>query len=270
VSTISYVCHTGNAETAAWLTTNYPHIPQTTNFDTVLTSEVEAIVIATPITTHYDLTSQALKAHKHVFVEKPVTTTFEEAKKLEALSAQSGKKIFIGHVFLYSEIYEKLQEILSADKPVLVDFEWNKYGTFKEKLIDNLLSHELSLAISLLGIPQSIVAEYQHGICTENDLALYNLKYANVQCKIFINRISPIKTKNIEIWTEKKEVYVWNNSTLLQLDKQSKTFKEIFKELEKPLTRECSHFIKCLSSDENPKADILMGIEIASLLSNLN
>jgi len=62
---------------------------------------IDAIVIAAPAVAHYDLTRQALNAGKHVFVEKPLSLTYEDGKKLVALGHEKGKTLFVGQILHY-------------------------------------------------------------------------------------------------------------------------------------------------------------------------
>jgi predicted dehydrogenase len=75
--------------------------------------EIDAVVIATPASTHYTFTKRALLAGKHVLVEKPITTSSAEAEELEGLAREKGRVLLVGHVFLYNEAVRRLKEIVS-------------------------------------------------------------------------------------------------------------------------------------------------------------
>jgi predicted dehydrogenase len=81
----------------------YPAVETTTSFDEVLADDrVEAVAIVTPVSTHFPLASAALNAGKHVFVEKPLAASSEEAEALIALADEKGLVLMPGHTFLYS------------------------------------------------------------------------------------------------------------------------------------------------------------------------
>ena len=75
-------------------------------FEEALESDVDAVVIATPIRTHYELARQALEQGKHVLVEKPLTASSAEAEKLIALADSVGRVLMVGHTFMYNPAVE--------------------------------------------------------------------------------------------------------------------------------------------------------------------
>jgi predicted dehydrogenase len=93
----------------------YPAIPGTTSFDALLEDPtVDAIAIATPVSTHADLCAKALEAGKHVFVEKPLAATSEEAEGLLALAQANDLVLMPGHTFLYSPPVVMIRELISS------------------------------------------------------------------------------------------------------------------------------------------------------------
>ena len=102
--------HNGNPDTQDWIKNNYPDQSISLDYFDILNDDsIDAIVIATPINSHYQIAKDALNAGKHVFVEKPITMNSEQAKILVDLA---GKRIlFVGHIFLLKiflrELYAK-------------------------------------------------------------------------------------------------------------------------------------------------------------------
>src|ERR1035438_3165961 len=78
----------------------YPSLKAYSDFSDLLSSDVDAIVIATPISTHYELAKRALLAEKHVFVEKPLAHTSELAHELVQIATDQNKTLFTGHTFI--------------------------------------------------------------------------------------------------------------------------------------------------------------------------
>lgn len=74
--------------------------------------EVEAVVIVTPAATHYALTKRALEAGKHVFCEKPLTIEVAEGEEVCALADQAGRKLMVGHTFLFNNAVLKLKQLV--------------------------------------------------------------------------------------------------------------------------------------------------------------
>jgi predicted dehydrogenase len=93
----------------------YPATRTTTHFDRVLTDPaVDTVVIATPVHTHYSLAAKALRAGKHVFVEKPLAPSSTMADDLAAMAAERGLVLMCGHTFVYSPPVRAIKRMLEA------------------------------------------------------------------------------------------------------------------------------------------------------------
>ena len=102
-------------EALAQIGRRYPGLRQTTEFAEVLAdSEVEAVVVATPISTHYPLARAALEAGKHTFVEKPLAGSLAEATQLAALAQELGLVLMPGHTFLYSPPVQAIRDLIAS------------------------------------------------------------------------------------------------------------------------------------------------------------
>jgi predicted dehydrogenase len=101
------------AERLSAISRRFPAVRTTTSYDEVLADPlVDAVVIATPISTHYPLGSAALRAGKHVFVEKPLAASSEHATAMIELADSAGLVLMPGHVFLYSPPVMKIKSLL--------------------------------------------------------------------------------------------------------------------------------------------------------------
>src|SRR4030042_1581336 len=81
--TFKYFLGAGSTENAAWVKENYPNIRKAKNLKQILNdSEISSVIIATPISSHFEIAKRSLIAKKHVFVEKPACTTEQQAKEL--------------------------------------------------------------------------------------------------------------------------------------------------------------------------------------------
>jgi predicted dehydrogenase len=93
----------------------YPSARATTDLEEVLESpDVDAMVIATPVFTHFDLAAESLRAGKHTFVEKPLAPSSAEAEELVDLASERGLKLLCGHTFVYSPPVQAVRELISA------------------------------------------------------------------------------------------------------------------------------------------------------------
>jgi predicted dehydrogenase len=111
---VRWICDL-NTERLAKYRLRYPATRVTTQLSRVLSdADVEAVIIATPVHTHYDLAAQALVAGKHVFVEKPLAPSSELADDLAALASEQERTLMCGHTFVYSPPVRAVKRMLQA------------------------------------------------------------------------------------------------------------------------------------------------------------
>ena len=95
----------------------YPNVLTTTDANELIDHpEVDAVVIATPVSTHCDLGMRALKANKHVWVEKPLAATSDEARRLRDEAATRGQVLMVDHTFVYTGAVRKISELVRTGR----------------------------------------------------------------------------------------------------------------------------------------------------------
>ena len=250
-SKISYVkkCSgLGNTKNISWLKKNYPSIQYVSDQKEIFTDkEIDAVIIATPINTHYNLVKKALLLKKHVFVEKPLSSTLSKAEELIKIAKKNNLVLFVGQIFIFNEILKKVIEISKRENIVYVNFVWNKFGTFDEDIFLNLVSHDLSIILTLFGKPKKIKLVNAFGFISKCDIVTLTLELPkNKKCQIHINRCSNYKQKHITIFTQ-KNIYIWDDCRLYKNNKKSNSFRLVFESRHTPLEIECKEFIKKLN-----------------------
>ena len=114
-SQVTMVCDM-NQKTLVKVKNAYQQIHVTIDSDELIqNSKIDAIAIATPVFTHYDLAKKALEAGKCVFMEKPFTYTVAEAEDLVELAAKKNLKIMVDHTFLYTGAVRKIRQLIDED-----------------------------------------------------------------------------------------------------------------------------------------------------------
>lgn len=143
----------------------HPNTRTTTDFDELLADpELDAIVLATPVFTHHELTSAALRAGKHVFVEKPLAGSSEEAEDLFEVAVECDRTLMCGHTFLYSPPVRRIKEILDAGELgelYFVSSSRTNLGPYRSdvSVLFDLGPHDFSMLIYWLGaVPERISA----------------------------------------------------------------------------------------------------------------
>jgi predicted dehydrogenase len=193
----------------------FPAVHTTTNFNDLLADPaIDAVAIATPVNTHYELAMAALKAGKHVWVEKPMTETVEQAKRLVEEAERRGKVLHVDHTFIYTGAVQKMAEIIKADelgKIFYYDSIRVNLGLFQRdvSVISDLAVHDFSILDHLFGEqPSAVTASgMNHFPGTPENLAYVTLYYdsgmiAHVNC----SWLAPVKVRQILVGGSKKMV----------------------------------------------------------------
>jgi predicted dehydrogenase len=217
-SQVTMVCDM-NAQTLKKVKKLYPHIRVTTDCPAMIKDpEVDAIAIATPVFTHFDLAKAALEEGKSVFVEKPFTYTVSEAEALVELAQKKNLKIMVDHTFLYTGAVRKIKQLI--EDHVLGDLYYFdsvrvNLGLFQHdvNVVWDLAPHDISIMHYLIGDkPQAVVATGAgHFGRKLEDIAYLTVYYPrNVIAHINVNWLSPVKVRTTLIGGKKK-MLVWND-----------------------------------------------------------
>ena len=100
----------GNQDAMKRASKAYPHITVTSNYNDILISpDIDAVAVITPVSTHFELTKKALENGKHVFVEKPFTSSVAEAEKLIELAEKKKLTIMVDHTFIFTGAVRKIK-----------------------------------------------------------------------------------------------------------------------------------------------------------------
>jgi predicted dehydrogenase len=156
VADLAWICDSSQ-ERLEVVARRYPAARATTDYDELLSdAAVEAVVIATPVPTHYELARAALGAGKHVFVEKPPAMRADEMEELVRLAEDSGLVLMPGHLLLYHPGVRKLKELVdSGDLGDVLCVYGNRQnlGTIRtnENALWSLGVHDLSVILNLVG-----------------------------------------------------------------------------------------------------------------------
>jgi predicted dehydrogenase len=156
VADLAWICDSAQERLDA-LARRYPGAHATADYDELLSdASVEAVVIATPVPTHYDLARAALGAGKHVFVEKPPAMRAGEMEELVQLAEAAGRVLMPGHLLLYHPGVRKLKELVdSGDLGDVLCVYGNRQnlGTIRtnENALWSLGVHDLSVILNLIG-----------------------------------------------------------------------------------------------------------------------
>lgn len=176
--------------------------------------EIDAVVVATPVQTHYKIAKAALNAGKHVLVEKPLTDSVETSEELVAIANEKGLILMVDHVFIYSAPVMKIKEILdSGDLGELyfIDSIRINLGLFQHdvNVVWDLAPHDVSIVYFLLRrLPKSVAAFGSvHAGGGIEDVAYMNLDFGSgLIANFHLNWLSPVKVRHILIGASQKSI----------------------------------------------------------------
>ena len=147
------VVTTGSSSSTRWLQESLPGTTPTDDLAEVLGSgRSEAVVVATPWVSHFEIVRQALEAGLHVFVEKPICATIEEAVEVRELALANDLELFVGYVYLFDPSFVELVGLVAKDGVQRVVASWNRPG-LEGTAAYELLPHDIAILTQLLFDP---------------------------------------------------------------------------------------------------------------------
>lgn len=188
----------------------FPEIQTEKDFDKVL-KNVDIVAITTPVDSHFNLAKAAISAGKHVWVEKPFTSTSEQAIELIALAEEKNVRIFVDHTFIYTGAVRKVKELIAAGELgeiIYFDSVRINLGLFQHdvNVIWDLAPHDLSIMFYLLN--KKPVAVSANGIANyydhENIAHLSVYFENNCFAHFHVNWTSPVKIRRMLVGGKKK------------------------------------------------------------------
>ncbi|MGI9214553.1 MAG: Gfo/Idh/MocA family oxidoreductase [Gammaproteobacteria bacterium] len=260
-------------------------------FAEVLKSDCSGVVIAVPAAQHFDLAQRALKAGKHVFVEKPLSLKVKDAQKLCDLARETKKKLMVGHLLQYHPAFLELKRLIKLGKLGRLQYIYSNrlnLGKFRneENILWSFAPHDISMILSLAGdLPETV---YATGICHLNpiiqDITTTHLSFKQgMQAHIFVSWLHPYKEQKLVAvgdrgmavfddglsWSEKLKLYPHQVTWVDGLPQPEKAgVINVPLEGAEPLKLECQHFIDCIGHDQIPRTDGLEGLEVLRVLDS--
>jgi predicted dehydrogenase len=284
-----------SAERLRTLKTRYPGVPMTQNYRDLLTDATDAIIIATPVKTHYGLAQEVLGAGKHVLIEKPLTSTSAEGLGLIRLAERNGLALMVGHTFEYNPAVIALRDIIrSGDigRVLYVDAARLNLGQFRHdvNVVWDLAPHDISIMNFLLEEEPTHVSA-RGSMCVHpqrHDVAYLEMRYPDgIMGHIHVSWLEPAKVRRFTVvGDEKMVVYndVASEEKLRIYDKgvtkapSSGDFAEFQLSYRyggvaippvpggEPLKIEISHFIDCIRRGAVPQSDGWCGLRVTRVL----
>ena len=277
-----------NPERQAYVRANFPRSEVVVSVDAILNDpEIDAVIVATPASSHYALAKQVLESGKHVFVEKPLATSTAEADELVQLAEKTGKTLMVGHTFLYNAAVRYAKKLVNDDELGQLYYIYSQRLNLGQVRSDvnawwNLAPHDVSILMYFMNgeLPLSVsavgVSYIQPGI---EDVVFATLKWASgVTGHIHVSWLDPGKIRKMTLVGSRKMVVYddVSDDKIMISDKgvdrvpkigermdydQSGGYQLIHRtgdillpkiNFQEPLKTEAAHFLECLRKEQQP------------------
>ena len=298
---VKYVCDLDNSQLAK-VNKLYPNISTTNDFNIILNDKsIDAVVIATPVHTHFYLAKQALQDGKHVWIEKPMTASAIESEELIEIAKSKSLILHVDHTFIYTPAVRKIKEMIT--KYELGDIHYfdtvrvNR-GLFQHdvNVIWDLAPHDISILNFLTN--KKVISVRADGMSFHNynDKKIESIAYLTVELEnnsiahFHVNWMSPVKIRQIIIGGSKKMLVFDDNEPMAKLkiydsgvSIQSRD--DIYNALiqyrtgdmyspaianYEALAAECKHFYECIKQGKDTDTSGESGLYVVRILESAN
>jgi predicted dehydrogenase len=274
----------------------YPSVKTSSDYRDLLGDpSIDAIVLATPVSTHFELAMQVLHSGKHVFVEKPMTTSVEQGERLLEYAARCKRKIMVDHTFVFTGAVRKIKELVDTKQLgqlYYYDSVRVNLGIFQHdvNVLWDLAAHDISIMDYVLGVQPSVIAAtgIAHVPGQPKDVAYLTCMFnGNLIAHFHVNWLSPVKVRRTLIGGDRRmivyddvepseKVKIYNKGIALMNGPESKyelmvsyrTGDMWAPQLDttEALKLEALHFIDCLKQDKDPLTDGAVGLRVVRIL----
>jgi predicted dehydrogenase len=276
----------------------YPQLSTYYTVDDLLNADVDAVLIATPISTHYELARQALASGKHVFVEKPLADSSSRATELVALAKRANRILMTGHTFIYSPAVVKVRELIEAGALGAIhyiSFSRVNLGLYQKDVdvVWDLAVHDISILLYWLD-DFPVEASCFGRSCIQQskyDVAFLWFKFpSGVVASCEVSWLSPQKMRRTCIvGSERMVVYddtepsekikVYDSGVVVHTPSTFGEFQLTYRmgdvvspnlDNREPLANEIEHFVKCIQTGSAPRTDGQFGVDVVKAIEMAN
>ena len=269
----------------------FPDVSFTDSFDSVIQcNNINAVAIATPAVTHFELVKQSLLAGKDVFVEKPLALTVRDGEELVNLAREKERILMVGHILQYHPAVTRLREIISSGTLGKIQYIYsNRLNIGKLRTEENILwsfaPHDISAILMLLNEEPIRVSSFGGAYLNKHvlDTTLTIMEFKNgVKAHIFVSWIHPYKEQKLivvgskamavfdDVSSEKLFIYPhkieWKNGKIPIAQKAD--YKIVSVEDVEPLEEELKHFAECILKRKIPRTDGAEGLSVLKVIES--
>jgi predicted dehydrogenase len=271
------------------------HLKLVASLDQLLELPLDAVAIATPVSTHYPLATRCLEAGLHVLVEKPLAASVNEAQALVTLAARKERVLMVDHTYLFSPAVRRIKTLVDEGRLgdlYYVDSVRINLGLFQHdvNVIWDLAPHDLSIVAHVLGNDARSISAWGCGHADPDieDIAYVNVDYGDrLMASFHVNWLSPVKVRQMIFGGSRKSL-IFNelNSTepiklydkgvefgagederhKLMVNYRSGDVWSPHVEPGEPLQAMARHFAECVLEGKTPLSDGQLGLRVVRML----
>lgn len=261
----------------------YPDVTFYDDIQSIIDSDIPAVLIAIPAPTHYKVAKAFLEAGKDVFVEKPMTLSVEESEELVRIAQENDKILMVGHLLLYQPAVKWIHNAIHSGLiGQLRNIHQKRLGLGRARDVENVLwslgVHDVAVALYLVGIaPEKIEANGQRILqpSTEDDIYLHMTFTGGIHTHLHCSWLWPererglvvVGTDGMLVYNELEQTVTLHRksigSDLKNIDNGSET---VYEGSGEPLKLEMSHFLECVTNRSKPISDGTSGVEVIRVL----
>ena len=274
----------------------FPQVEVTPDYDDLLRDpRLDAIFVVTPIHTHHELALRALDSGRHVFVEKPLAATVEQAMAIVERASACNRVLAVGHLFVYHPAIVRLRDEVAAHGLGTLCYMHSERVNLgppaaQVDVLWDLAVHDVAIALYLAGQPPVEVVAYGHHYVRPAliDMALLVLRYPDgVLSHHHVSWLSPNKVRRFfaagtagsalfDAGLEPRALSLFGQGVDTRLgggagqaiDLTYGTGEVRVPDLPAtaPLAAECQHFLECIMAGCRPRADGVAGLQVVQIL----
>ena len=250
-----------------------------------LMEEVDAVNIATPTTTHFDIAKKALNNNLHILLEKPITDTIDEAEKLLQEASEKNLTVQVGHIERFNAAIQALPDLLQGEEIIALDVK--RMGPYNPRIADtdvvqDLMIHDIDVVSSITPTSVKKVSSFGNIIKSKNhiDYAVANMLMENdIIATLTASRVTNKKVRKLSIITHEsyieldyiqKKIILTNKSAFKEGGfSRENELEEVFNEAEEPLKMQLSHFVNSVENKTRPLINGFDGLEALKLTKKI-
>jgi len=259
------------------LKTLYPEVEGATDYSHVLNGVgLDAVIIATPVRTHFALAKAALLAGKHTFIEKPMASSAAECEELIAIARKNGLVLMTGHTFLYSPAVRKIKEIVQKGDIGEIRYICARrlnLGLFQKDInvAWDLAPHDISIILHIME-EQAVTINCQGSARVTpgiEDVTTIWLGFTRQRSAIIHSSwLDPRKVREMTIVGSKRMIVYDDVSQLEKIRIFDARVDVPYIKQEEPLKTECQHFLDCIRSGTDPMSSGEQGLRLVRILES--